>query len=356
MRTAATARPVHLNPAESRSWDALSRLARQIRLAATASDRIAAAAVLARSLDLPRPGTGHTTGLWDALATAGATDLTVARVIEPHLDALAILDEAGDQAAPQGLLGIYAAEGPGHRLTARPSGADDGDWVLDGTKPWCSLADHVDGFLVTAWVDDEQRRLFLVDRSTVSGDSFTLIDSPWHARGLRDIHSPTTAYRDVPARVVGEPGWYLQRPGFAWGAMGVAAIWFGATVAIGRRVRAHCDSRPPDQVALMHLGRVASTLHRARCALADAAAQVDSGAADGPAGARLALMVRQVVRASAEEVLLEAGHAMGPGPLTGEAEHAERVADLQVYLRQEHGARDAAALGRMVLDDPEILA
>ncbi|MGA8046494.1 MAG: acyl-CoA dehydrogenase, partial [Dermatophilaceae bacterium] len=84
--------------------------------------------------------------------------------------------------------------------------------------------------------------------------------------------------------------------------------------------------------------------------LGAAADSVDEGSAKGAAGARLALTVRQVVRHSAEEVLTEAAHAMGPAPLVRDEEHARRVADLQVYVRQEHAARDAAALGRAVLE------
>ena len=43
---------------------------------------------------LPRPGVGRTPQLWSALATLGAADLQLARAVEPHLDALAILEEA----------------------------------------------------------------------------------------------------------------------------------------------------------------------------------------------------------------------------------------------------------------------
>ena len=102
-----------------------------------------------------------------------------------------------------------------------------------------------------------------------------------------------------------------------------------------------------------HLGAVDAVLIAAGTLLADAAARVDDGRADGPAGAALALRVRQVVRRAAEEVLDRSQHALGPGPLVGEAEHAARVADLQLYLRQEHAERDQAALGRHLVAHPE---
>jgi alkylation response protein AidB-like acyl-CoA dehydrogenase len=242
-------------------------------------------------------------------------------------------------------------------LTGRRDGSTSPDgWLLEGSKPWCSLAERVDGFLVTAWVDEDRRGLFAVDRRALTGadGALTVDDAAWHARGLSEIPSPATRYRSVPATAVGEPGWYLARPGFAWGGIGVAAVWFGATVSLARRVASHARARTPDQVAHLHVGRVETAAHRARCVLAAAAADVDDGRAGGAAGARLALTVRAVVRDAAEEVLREAAHAMGPAPLVAEAEHAQRVADLQVYLRQEHAERDAAALGREVLGtDPE---
>src|SRR6478672_568318 len=43
---------------------------------------------------LPLPMQGDTLTLWEVMASLGAVDLTVARVVEPHLDALSILREA----------------------------------------------------------------------------------------------------------------------------------------------------------------------------------------------------------------------------------------------------------------------
>ena len=124
--------------------------------------------MLARELGarLPLPGRGDTAALWSALAGLGATDLTVARSVEPHLDALAILDQAGDvDLAPLGVdgastWGVFAAEGPGVRLDATHDG--DLGWTLTGTKPWCSLAGLLTHALVTAWTGPDTRRLFAV--------------------------------------------------------------------------------------------------------------------------------------------------------------------------------------------------
>ena len=301
----------------------------------------------------PLPGAGATATLWDALAHVAAADLTVARALEPHLDARAILAEAHAAGSDVPTVqdgetwGVFAAEGPGARLTAHATGTVT---HLVGTKPWCSLAGTLSHALVTAWCDEERRRLYAVDLRTAA----TRVEPvPWVARGLRGVPSGPVSFDDADAVPVGEPGWYLERPGFAWGGLGVAAVWFGGACGVAQRLLDQCRRRPPDQVAFMHLGAVDAALHSASATLADAARAVDAGEAVGPDGARLALRVRRVVADAVDEVLGRVDHALGPGPLALEEEHAARVADLRLYVRQEHAERDAAALGRSLLDAAE---
>ena len=59
--------------------------------------------------------------------------------------------------------------------------------------------------------------------------------------------------------------------------------------------------------------------------------------------------MRGAVARGVETVIEVVGHALGPGPLTGDEEHARRVADLTVYVRQHHAERDTARLGEAVL-------
>ncbi len=315
----------------------------------------------------PVPAQGETLALWELLATLGALDLTVARVVEPHLDALAILaqaradappadgpaDEDGD-VVPPGFWQVYAAEGT-DRLHARPAGSG---WTLDGVKPWCSLAALADRALVTAWIDEDERGLFAVDlhssgvHSVSDAGQSAGQSAAWAARGLRDVRSTGLRFDEVGADAVGGPQWYLTRPGFAWGGAGVAAVWFGATVALARRLRDAATRRTPDQLALMHLGAVDVALARARAVLALAAEAADDPSTTAPESVHLAGAVRQVVADTADEVLQRVGHALGPAPLTGEEAHARRVADLTVYLRQHHAERDLATAGGRLLDDP----
>ncbi|GAA3607825.1 acyl-CoA dehydrogenase [Agrococcus terreus] len=280
---------------------------------------------------IPLPASGRTAERLEALAALGAHDLEVARAIEPHLDAVAILAEAGDAPGP-GAYGVFAAEGPGVRLELR-------EGRLEGEKPWCSLAGSLDRALVSAW-QGEERVLVDVDLRQPGVEP---ADDAWHARGLAGIPSGPVRFAGAAARAVREPGWYLRRPGFAWGGIGVAACWHGGAVGVARRLATHAGDAP---LRLAHLGAVDEALTASRLALADAARRIDAGIVDDPG--LLALRTRGIVARAVEEVVSRVGRALGPAPLALEAEHARRVADLQLYVRQHHAERDQASLGALV--------
>lgn len=326
-----------------RDPSATSTLAELTLGAARGVPRSAVALALAWGPRLPLPGHGCTRELWEALATVAAVDLSVARALEPHLDARAIVAEAGISVAEGSTWGVFAAEGPGVRLEGTEA---DGSWSLHGTKPWCSLAAGLSHALVTAWTGPTDRGLFQV---SLRQPGVRVEPAAWHARGLRDIASGPVTFDDVPASPVGEPGWYLHRDGFAWGGLGVAAVWYGGAVGLARLLAVAAARRAPDQIALLHLGAVDARLHAARATLAEAATEVDAGRARGQAGHVLAARVRQVVAEAAEHTLIEVGHALGPAPLALDPTVAARAADLTLYLRQHHAERDAAALGELVL-------
>ena len=198
---------------------------------------------------------------------------------------------------------------------------------------------------MTAHVPGGERRAFGVDLRQPAAHA---IPGTWVSRGLATVDSGPVDFDAAAAHPVGADNWYLQRDGFAWGGLGVAACWYGGAVGVARRLLRAAEERTPDQVALMHLGEVDRHLHAAREALAAAAAAIDYGRARGTAGALLAARVRGVVADAAEAILRIVGHGLGPAPLVLEEDHARRVADLQVYLRQHHAERDAAALGRQL--------
>ena len=298
----------------------------------------------------PLPGGGQTAVLWELLASVAGVDVAAARVFEPHLDALAILAQAGET-APAGTWGVFAAEGPGKRLEATSTG---GTVVLNGSKPWCSLARQLDHALVTAHTHDGGRAAFAVDLRHGGVDSE---EPAWVARGLREIPSGTVRFDQVPAVPVGGSGWYHSRPGFAWGGMGVAACWLGGAVGVARDFRkglqAGADAgRQPDQLALAALGEADRIITSALQYLARTASRIDDrtlGAGAGHSAWSEAQRVRGTVAAAVERVLQLVGSNRGPGPLAFDEPYAKRMADLALYVRQHHGQRDDAQLGSLVL-------
>jgi alkylation response protein AidB-like acyl-CoA dehydrogenase len=349
-QSSSTRHVVIVRSVRGEAGDALADLAQAAGRAAVADDVVGEALALAAAWGprLPRPGHGRTGELWSALATLGAVDLTVARAVEPHVDALTILAEAHvpAQAAPAAATwGVYAAESPKQRLTAVEAG---GAWVLDGHKAWCSLAERVSNALVTAWVDESSRGLFVVDLGS-RGVQPVPSRGTWVSHGLPAISSCGVDFDRVHGDPVGEPGWYLTRPGFAWGGVGVAAVWFGGAVAVARRVLHHVAQRSPDQIAHLQVGRLDLALSAAREALAAAAMAADSARDDSGSSALEAVRARSVVAETVETVIQVADHAMGPAPLAHDAEHAQRISDLRLYVRQHHAERDVVALGDRVL-------
>lgn len=292
----------------------------------------------------PTPGDGLTTTLWEFLATLASVDLAAARTVEPHLDAAAILAQAGIDWVPRTSWGVFAAEGS-TKLVADAPDADTGEWLLDGEKPWCSLAGALDYAVVTAHVPGG-RRAFAVDlrRSGVTAHS-----GAWASHGLARIPSESVGFENVPALPVGARDWYLDRPGFAVGGVGVAACWFGGAVGIFRTLFAAAQSRKPDQLALAWLGESDRLLASGAAMLHAAAVAADQGTL----GWRAAHRVRGQIAGICERISTLAGRALGPAPLGFDPSHARRVADLGIYIRQHHAARDDAALGQLLLQAPE---
>lgn len=306
------------------TFGAESRPSRHVTAEATASVESA----LALAVTLGAEGESDRASLWSTLATIGAVDLGAARVVEPHLDALSILAQAGIPVDMEQTWGVFASEAPGTTTEV-----DDG--VLSGVKQWCSLAGSLDRALVTA-----SGRLWSVD---LHHPGVQVDTSAWVARGLVEIPSGPVAFDDVPATPIGDAGWYLSRPGFHWGSLAVAACWFGGAVGIARSVFDTAAARP-GEISSMHLGAIDEQLESARSVLTAAADATD----DDPR--LLAKRVRATVARTVDDVLLRAGHALGPAPLALDATHAKRVADLQLYIRQHHAEHDLASLGSALID------
>ncbi|AYJ47840.1 acyl-CoA/acyl-ACP dehydrogenase [Rhodococcus sp. P1Y] len=291
------------------------------------------------SADLELPGAGYTDSRWLTLAALGREDTVLGRFAEGHADALAILAELGGPTPKRGQIwGVWAAEPPSPVLEAVQG---TNGWKLSGVKPWCSGASLCTNALVTARVGDRSR-LFAVD---LTQDWCWPIANTWHAVGMSRSDSGTVRFDGATAVPVGEVGAYVERAGFWHGAVGVAAVWFGGACAVADTLHTAVRSGA-DTHAKAHLGAVAASLGAASSALTTAAAEIDADPTDSDGRGRTrARTVRAIVESAATDTIDRVGRALGAAPLCANGEHARRVADLTVFLRQSHAERDLAALG-----------
>ncbi|MET0383146.1 MAG: acyl-CoA dehydrogenase [Burkholderiaceae bacterium] len=296
--------------------------------------------------DLPRPASGRTLERWRMLGCVAGHDLALAKLYEGHADALAILAEAGVAAdgAPGLTWGMWAAESPGARVVSTDEA--QGRCRLDGVKAWCSGARHLDRALLTVWRPDGTGP-FLAEVD-LRQDGVSFIDANWRAVGMAHTGSLDVRFEGAGARLVGPAGFYLARSGFWHGGAGVAACWHGGACAIARVLRDQAGATAePGWHRLTALGAIDRTLAASAALLREAAAWID---AHPRADAQLlALRTRAVADAAAEITIGQATRALGATPLCRDAFFARMVADLPVFVRQSHGDRDLAALGRRIL-------
>ena len=296
----------------------------------------------------PLPGQGATATRFEALAEVAADDLALARLIEGHADALAILAEAGRRPRrAAATYGVWAARSGTGGVTATPV---QGGWTLTGEKPFCSGSGMVDRALVTAEAPDGYR-LFDIDTATsVVG----AVPGSWPAVGMADSASETLRFGGPVLGVgdaVGPPGFYTDRPGFWHGACGVAACWLGGARGLARGVLDAVGPKPNDLV-LLQIGRTAARLDGLYDELMAAARGIDADPLDTRDRARQrALALRQNIHSGAQDVLAWTASAGGARPLGHDRAQSRRAADLYVYLSQHHGDPDAVALGRLVVEE-----
>lgn len=297
---------------------------------------------------VPLPGSGATLLRWQALAAVAATDLSLAKLYEGHTDALAIFGELGvapDSAADSPSWCVWAAETPqGRSVIDTVPGASNGEVELNGAKCWCSGVAGASDALLTAWHADGRGPQLVSVRLRLPG--VRVSSAAWQAVGMAGSGSLDVAFEHASARMVGTLGAYLNRPGFWQGGAGIAACWYGGSLAIADVLRAAAIQGPAaarSPYRLAALGRVDVSLHATAALLREGAAWIDANPqADASA---VALRLRLCAEETATLTLAEVGRALGATPFCRDARFARTAADLPVFIRQSHAERDLAALG-----------
>lgn len=295
---------------------------------------------------LPQPGRGRTPERFRALWMLASRSPSIGRLAEAHHDALAILTESGRVHPAAGLHAVWAAGGPDPLRVVRR----DGDLRLKGTKHWCSGATLASRALVTA-VDD-------VDGDPARGSALVLVDMcsagvrvnapDWASPAFTTVETRSVSFDTIiePGAIIGVDDWYLRRPGFWHGAIGVAACWAGAMAGIIDRLRPCWRDEPH---AMAHLGAIDAQIWSLRAALDAAAGEID----DEPIGSeverrRRALRVRHIADVALADIGARVARALGPGPLAHVAGLHVELAEVDLYRRQCHAERDLEVLGRLV--------
>ncbi|MBW4078355.1 MAG: acyl-CoA dehydrogenase [Acidobacteria bacterium] len=298
--------------------------------------------------DVPLPGSGETWRRFEVLSLWASRDLSVGRLAEGHVDALAILAEAEMEPFNEiSLYGVWAARSRAGGTSAKRV---SGGWELTGRKEFCSGSGLIDRALVTADTT-EGYRLFdvSVDEHVASSDN----DS-WPAVGMADSVSETLEFAGpvIPEScAVGGPDFYTTRPGFWFGAAGVAACWYGGACGLVNNLINSLPAVPSEHV-LADLGKAVAHIESMHDVLKSAADAIDRDPQDVEERAHYrALVVRQVVHDAAMEVLVRVGAAGGARPLCHDLDQSRRAADLFVYLSQHHGGSDATELGQLAREE-----
>jgi alkylation response protein AidB-like acyl-CoA dehydrogenase len=287
-------------------------------------------------LNLPEAGGGQTPKRHLALFDFGCENLSLAKVVEGHIDALSILKQAGRYGvSADTLYAVWASDAPGGRTELRRSGHNI---VLTGRKRYCTGATFIDRALITAhgdggiWICDVP-----VDQQKVIMET-----AEWASPAFAGTQTATLTFQDLvlsPQEVLGSPGWYLSRSGFWHGAIGPASCWAGGAAGLFKRADEVVSRTNPFAVA--HLAAMHAEVYGMRALLVQAGMEIDHhGFHDAPAAKRRALTVRHLIEQSCQLVLQEFGRATGPGLLAFDSEVMQRTVELTLYVRQVHGEAD----------------
>lgn len=273
--------------------------------------------------------------LVEELISLGRTDVPLARLAEGHVDALKILDQAGARPVAGALYGVWASRSARTGLRA----AEDGDHLrLSGTLRFASGSGLLDRALVPVWFDEQRSVLLDLDVTGLAFDASVwrtaaMVPSRTYETRLEDLSVPRSAQR-------GAEGFYLGRPGFSAGGLGVAACWVGGAARVLDVLLAlHPRPRPVQQ---RRFGAIRTDLVVAAAAVRAGGVLLEDPATDtGP----VALEVRTVVAEAVHRVLANARLLTGPTGLALDDAVAHVVPDLELYVLQHDLDAAFAALG-----------
>jgi len=280
--------------------------------------------------------------LISGLLALGRTDVPLSRLAEGHLDALRILDQAERQPQSGALYGVWASRS---QRTGVAVTRTDGALLLDGTIRFASGAGVLDRALVPVWLDADSHLLLDLTVLELPVDT-----SHWATAAMEVSQSHTVAISQMrvdPMAQVGPVNFYLSRPAFFPGGVGVAACWAGGAARLADLLLARITD--PALPVLLRLGRVRAQLAAAGAAVTTAAQRLTTVLADPNEDLTLIRAVsteaRAVVADAVHTVLEEAQRVAGPAGLAYDEDLTRAVHDLSLYVLQQNADTDNGFLG-----------
>lgn len=296
--------------------------------------------------------------LLDALLAVGRTDIPLSRLTEGHIDGLRILAQADAVPRPSALYGVWASRSAGTGVAAEA----DGDGLrLTGTIRFASGAGVIDRALVPVWLDDATH--LLVDLAVTD---LPVDRGHWQTTAMQVSQSHTVRVEGLTVSstdVVGPESFYLQRPAFLPGGVGVAAVWAGGLARALDVTVSMLDGRGVSPAQDLRLGRARVALIGALTTVRVAGSRLDqllSGprADAGRSGTDQALLAavsgeaRAAVADGVTRALAELRALAGPAGLAFDPDLGHALDDLGLYVAQLNGDAESTRLGSQARQRP----
>ena len=292
-----------------------------------------------------------TPALLCVLTLIGGAHLSLARLFEGHVNAVALLWQYGSGLQRQrlvryvrdgGLLGVWNAPAPEGPLRL----VEDGDhFKLSGTKIYASGAGAIRRPLLTATTPDGKLLMLWCDVTKAVVDL-----SSWKVLGMKATATGTVHFDGVPVardELFGQDQDYHRQPAFSGGAWRFVAAQLGAAGALVDLMKEALLSagRDQDPHQRARLAEAVMRLETGRLWTEKAAALAEDPTADAGDITSYVGMARLVVEQVGMDIIALAQRSVG---LRGMLEDnpMERICrDLATYLRQPvpDAVRDAAA-------------
>lgn len=280
------------------------------------------------------------------LREVGRGDLSVGRLYEGHVNALALFGWYADRRQLEWLnkvldrgawFGVWATEAPPgvHIEPGDPP-------VLRGTKVFASGSGGLDFALVTAATHEGDRRLAIVP----ANDPERADLARWRVRGMRASVSGRYDLEELaldPAMLLGQPGDYDREPRFTAGAWRFCAVQLGGIEALLAETRTGLRNEVrAEPVQRARFAEAVVAMRSAGFWVVEAAKRFVS---EDPDAVHIARLTRGVVEEAGLTAMDAAARLLGTRSAF-DGERADKIIrDLSLYLRQaapDH-ARDEAA-------------